>query len=360
MKKIVYGFFGLVILTLFAGTTWYLYQKSQEPPVVFKTTSAIIMDIEKVTVASGTIMPRKEIEIKPQVPGIIEEIYIQPGDKVKKGTVLAKIRIVPNLVSLNEAENRLNKARIHYTDVKQELERQEKLFKKQLISQSEFKRYQIQFQTAQADLNAAQNNLKLIREGVAKQKSGENNTLVESTVDGMILEIPVKEGATVIETSSFNEGTTIAMIADMSALVFEGNIDESEVGKLREGMELNLIIGAIEEEVFKAMLEYIAPKGKKEQNGAVQFQIKAAVEPKEGTLIRAGYSANGKIVLARRENVLTLKERIILYDNDQQPYVEVETGVQQFEKRPVELGLSDGINVEILSGVAETDKIKQP
>jgi HlyD family secretion protein len=198
-----------------------------------------------------------------------------------------------------------------------------------------------------------------VKEGVAKQESAENNTLVESTVEGMILEIFVKEGETVVETSSFNEGTTIAMIADMSALVFEGNIDESEVGKLREGMELNLTIGAIEDEEFKATLEYISPKGKQEREGAVQFQIKAAVEPREGTLIRAGYSANGKIVLARRENVLTLKESLILYDKEQKPYVEVEVGDQQFEKQFVELGLSDGINVEILSGIRENDKIKQ-
>ncbi len=359
MKKILYGFFGLIILALFGGTTWFLYQKSQEPPVIFETTSASIGDIEKVTVASGTIVPRKEIEMKPQVRGIIEEIYVQPGDEVKKGQVLAKIRIVPDLVSLNEAENRLNKARIYYGDAKQESERQEKLFKEQLISQSEFKRYQVQFQTARADLQAAQNNLKLVREGVAKQQSGENNTLVNSTVNGMILEVLVKEGETVVETSSFNEGTTIAMIADMSELVFEGNIDESEVGKLREGMELNLTIGAIEGEEFKATLEYIAPKGKQEQEGAVQFQIKAAVQPKEAILIRAGYSANGKIVLDKREQVLTVKESLILYDKDQKPYVEVEIGEQQFEKRVLELGISDGIDVEVLAGITEDDKIKQ-
>ncbi len=328
--------------------------------MIFKTASPAIKDIEKVTVASGTIVPRKEIAIKPQVRGIIEEIYVEPGDEVEKGSVLAKIRIVPDLVNLNEAENRLNKARIHYMDAKQELERQDKLYKKQLISQSEFKRYQIQFKTARADLNASRNNLRLVKEGVAKRESTENNTLVDSTVDGIILEIPVKEGETVVETNSFNEGTTIATIADMSALVFEGNIDESEVGKLREGLELNLTIGAIEEEVFKATLEYIAPKGKKEQNGAVQFQIKAAVEPKEDVLIRAGYSANGKIVLARKEKVLTLEERLILYDEDQQPYVEVEIREQQFEKRSLELGLSDGIHIEVLSGITENDKIKQP
>jgi HlyD family secretion protein len=360
MKKFVYGFFSLLIFVLFTGTTWFLYQKSQEPPVVYKTASPVIADIEQVTVASGTIVPRKEIEIKPQVPGILEKIYVEPGDTIKTGAIVAKIRIVPNLVSLNEAENRLKKARIQYTDAKQELERQEQLYKQQLISDSEFKRYQIKFQTTQADLDAAQNNLKLIKEGVAEKESMENNTLIESTVDGIVLDIPVKEGATVIETNSFNAGTTVATVADMSQLIFEGNIDESEVGKLREGMELNLTIGALEGHIFNARLEYIAPKGKQEQDGAVQFQIKASVEPKHDVLIRAGYSANGKIVLAKRENVLTLRESLILYDEESNPYVEVQTGDQQFTKTPITLGLSDGIHVEILSGVTQSDRIKLP
>lgn len=328
--------------------------------MIFETASPVIGDIEQVTVASGTIVPRKEIKIKPLVAGIIDEIRIQPGDVVRKGTVLARIRIVPNLEKLNEAENRLNKATIHYNDAKQELERQQKLYNKQLISQSEYKRYEIQFQTAKTDLEAAQNNLKLVKEGVAKQDTAENNTLVESTVNGMILEIPVEEGATVVETSAFNEGTTIATVADMNALVFEGKIDESEVGKLQEGMALTLTIGAIEKQEFKATLEYIAPKGNKEGDGAVQFQIKAAVKPEEGVLIRAGYSANAKIVLAKKENVLTLPESLLIYDKEQQPYVEVEVGEQQFERRDLELGLSDGMNVEILSGITLEDKIKKP
>jgi HlyD family secretion protein len=360
IKKIFYILFGLVIVALFVGTTGYLYQQSQKRPVIFETASPVIGDIEQVTVASGTIVPRKEIKIKPLVAGIIDEIRVQPGEIVQKGTVLAKIQIVPNLEKLNEAENRLNKARIHYNDVKQELDRQQKLYEKQLISQSDFKRYQIQVQTAQTDLEAAQNNLRLVKEGVARQDTAENNTLVESTVNGMILEVPVEEGTTVVETSAFNEGTTIAVVADMNALVFEGKIDESEVGKLQEGMELNLTIGAIEGQEFKATLEYIAPKGNKEGDGAVQFQIKAAVKPEKEVLIRAGYSANAKIVLAKKEKVLTLLESLILYDKEQQPYVEVEVGEQQFERRDLELGLSDGINVEILSGITLDDKIKKP
>ena len=211
INKIFYIVFGIFIIVLFVGTAGYLYYKSQEPPMIFEIESPVIGDIQNITVASGTIAPRKEIEIKPQVPGIIEEIYGQPGEKVQKGTALAKIRIVPNLVNLNEAKNRLNKARIVYTDARQEMERQEKLYKQQLISQSEFKRYQVRFKTAVTDLETAQKNVQLIKEGVAKQESAANNTLIQSTVNGTVLDIPVKEGDTVVETNAFNAGTTVAM-----------------------------------------------------------------------------------------------------------------------------------------------------
>lgn len=359
IKKIFYIVFGIFIIVLFVGTAGYLYYKSQEPTMIFKTESPVIGDLQNITVASGTIVPRKEIKIKPQVSGIVEEIYVQPGEEVQKGTALAKIRIVPNLVNLNEAENRLNKSRIVYTDAKQEMERQEKLYKKQLISDAEFKRYQVRLRTAAVDLETAQKNVQLIKEGETKQESATNNTLIQSTIAGTVLVIPVKVGDTVVEANGFNAGTTIAMIADMSELVFEGEIDESEVGKLHEGMKLYLAIGAIVEQEFQATLEYIAPKGNKERDGAVQFQIKAAVEPEEGILLRSGYSANAKIVLAKKVSILTLPESLIMYDNEQQPYVEVEIGEQIFEKRTVELGLSNGISVEIVSGITLADRIKK-
>jgi len=370
IKKIFYTLLVLVFLALFVGTGWFLYKKSQKPPVIFSTSSPVIGNIEQVTVASGTIVPRKEVAIKPKISGIIDDIPVSAGDVVRKGDVIAKIRLVPNLINLNEAENRLEKAKIQYENAQKELERQRRMFKQKLVPEKEFNRYELEFENAKADLQASEKNLTLLKEGVAKKESKQNSTFVESTVDGMILDIPVKEGATVVETNSNNDGTTVAVVADMSSLVFEGTIDESEVGKLHEGMEINLTIGAIEKETFNAVLEYIAPKGQKDPNGsAVKFQIKASVEPKEGVLIRAGYSANGKIVLARRENVLTLKEGLIQYgeeqsssslkpDGEQKPYVEVETAPQQFEKRFVELGLSDGINVEIVSGLTEKDKIK--
>lgn len=360
IKKILYIFLGLCLLGLFVGTTGYLYQKSQKPPVIFETVSPTTGNIEKVTVASGTILPRQEIQIKPKISGIIAEIFVQAGDQVKKGTVLAKTRIVPNLVNVNEAENRLNKAQISYTDAKRELDRQEKAFKQDLIAEAEITRLRSKFEAAAVDLEAAQNNVRLLKEGAAKPKSEADNTLIPSTVAGMVLEIPVKVGDTVVETSALNAGTTVAIIADMNALIFEGKIDETEVGNLHENMPLELTIGAIEGQTFPATLEYIAPKGTQDREGAVQFVFKAAVEPADDVLIRAGYSANAKIVLDKRENVLTLSESLIQYDKAQKPYVEVETGPQQFERRDLQLGLSDGMNVEILSGLALTDKVKKP
>ncbi len=360
MKTFLYILLGLLLIGVFAGTTWFLYQKSQKPVVTYQTAVPVMGDLEEVTVVAGTIMPRKEVAIKPQVPGILETIAVEAGQRVKKGDVLGQIRIVPNLLSLNEAENRLARAHIQYKDAQQEFTRQETLFKKQLISERDYKNFQVALQSAGVDLKTAENNLQLIKEGVAKQKSGGNNTLVTSTVDGMILDIPVKEGETVIETSSLNAGTTIAVVADMQALVFEGYLDEAEVGRLREGMELKLTIGAIQDRTFQAVLEYIAPQGKKEDDGAVQFRIKAAVTLTDEAQIRAGYSANGKIVLARKEHVLTLAERLILYDEKQKPYVEREVGVQQFEKRTLTVGLSDGLNAEIVAGLTLNDRVKDP
>jgi HlyD family secretion protein len=361
MKTIFYSLLGLLLLALFAGTTWFLYQKSQSPPVIFQTTTPMATDIEQVTVATGVLVPRKEIQIKPQVRGIIKEIYVQPGDVVEKGQTLARIGIIPSLTSVNEAENRLKKAQIYYANAKQELARQDKLYQKQLISQAEFKKYQLDYNTALADLQAAQNNLQLVKEGVTKEQADmNNNTLIASTVAGMVLEVPIKEGNTVIEANNFNEGTTVATIADMEALVFEGSIDESEVGKLQEGMPLKLTLGALEDETLQATLEYIAPKGAKSEDGAVQFQIKAAVEPKEGVLVRAGYSANAKIVLARKAPVLAIQESLVHYDKDDTAYVEIERAEQEFIKQPVELGLSDGINVEVVSGLTQSDRLKQP
>jgi len=346
----------LLILVVFIGTIFYLYNKSRKKPVVFKTTTPFETSIIKKAVATGSVVPRKEIEIKPQVSGVVEKIYLESGDIVKKGTLIAKIKIIPDMVTLNNAEARLKKARLNLKDKDRECERRKALFKKGIIAESEFLQYELAFSNAKEELDTAQNNLTLIREGVAKKYADTTNTLIRSTIEGMILDIPLEEGNFVTETNPLNAGTTIASVADMGEMIFKGKVDESDVAKIKPGMDLILSIGAIEEEKFDASLEYIAPKGV-EEKGAVQFEIKARLKLKSSHFIRAGYSANADIVLERKDKVLAISESLLQFESET-AFVEVATAPQQFEKRYIKLGLSDGINIEVISGLTAEDKIK--
>jgi len=355
--KLFFKIFALIlILIVFGGTLVFLYNKSQKKPVVFETKSPFITNIIKKTVATGSIVPRKEIEIKPQISGIIEEIFVEPGDKVKKDDLIARIRVIPNMISLNNAEVRLNLSRINLDDTKRELDRRYKLYKKGIISASQYQEYEMAYNSAREEMDAADNNLQLIKAGVRKNPGEETNTLIRSTIDGMILDIPVKEGKSVIETNNFNAGTTIAVIADMMEMIFEGKVDESEVGKIKAGMNLILSVGAVEKEKFNAILEYISPKGVEEE-GAIQFEIRAKMNLKKSHFIRAGYSANADIVLEKKDSVLALNESLLQFEGDR-VFVEVENEPEQFDKRYIEVGLSDGINIEIVKGLSKEDKIK--
>jgi HlyD family secretion protein len=356
MKIFLKIILGLVILLIFAGTLAFLYNKSREKTVAYPTTPPFFTTIIKKAVATGSIVPRKEIEIKPQVSGVVGKIYVQPGDKVKEGDLLAKVKIIPDLVNLNKAESRLNMAKIKLEDAKKSCDRRQKLFKKGIIAESEFQEYEMAYDSAKEELIAAETNLQLVKEGIAKTMGNTTNTLIRSTIDGMVLDVPVEEGNFVIETNNFNDGTTIASVADMGEMIFEGKVDESEVGKIKTGMDLILTVGAIENETFGALLEYISPKGV-EEKGAIQFEIKANVKLKRSHFLRAGYSANADIVLDRRDNILAISESLLQFE-DGKPFVEVQTAPQHFEKRVVQLGLSDGINIEVLSGLTQTDKIK--
>ena len=346
----------LLIVVVFGGTLVFLYQKSQEKPVIYQTRSPFVTDIIRKTVATGSIVPRKEIEIKPQISGILEEIYVEPGDTVKKNGLIARIRVIPNMISLNNAEARLSQARISVEDAGRELDRRLMLYKKGIISASEYQEYEMAYNSAREELDAAGNNLQLIREGVTRDPGEETNTQIRSTIDGMILDIPVKEGKSVIETNNFNEGTTIAVIADMVDMIFEGKVDESEVGKIKPGMDLILSVGAIEKEKFDAQLEYISPKGVEEE-GAIQFEIRAKLKLKNSHFIRSGYSANADIVLEKRDNVLAIQESLLQFEADK-VFVEVENGTQEFEKRYIEVGVSDGIRIEVVNGLSKNDKVK--
>jgi len=357
MKKIIRITLIVILIAAFGGTLIFLYNKSKKKPEIFETKNPFISTVVKKTVATGSVIPRKEIEIKPQVSGIIDELYIEAGDRIEKNQVIARIKIIPDMVNLNAAETRLNRAKISADDSKIDFERQEKLFEKNVVSYEEFKKAKVAYDSAKEELNAAENNLELIKNGVTKKAQTATNTLVRSTIDGMVLDVPIKEGNSVIQSNTFNDGTTIASVADMQDIIFQGKVDETEVGKISAGMPIELEIGAIDKEKFTAKLEYIAPKGK-EENGAIQFEIKAKVELKEGQFIRAGYSANANIVLEQKDSVMVIPEGLLKFENDSS-FVEIETSVPQvFEKRMVKTGLSDGINIEITEGLSIDNKVK--
>ena len=357
MKRYLKIFIWLIIVVIFVGTLGFLYNKSKKKTEIFTTEKPFIANIENKTVATGSVVPRKEIEIKPQVSGIIEEIYIEPGDVVKNGDLIAKVRIIPNMINLNNAESRLEQSKIDYEDAKLVYDRQKKIFDEGVIPAAEFQRYEISLNRAKSELNAAENNLQLIKRGVTKSSEKTTNTLIRSTIEGMVLDVPVEQGNSVIESNTFNAGSTIANVANMGEMIFKGTVDETEVGKIYEGMNLTLSIGAIENQAFDSNLEYIAPKGI-EDNGAIKFEIKAKVKLKDQFFIRSGYSATAEIVLERVDSVMAIKESLVEFRNDS-AFIEIENEPQIFEEKYIELGLSDGINIQVISGVSMDDNIKQ-
>jgi HlyD family secretion protein len=356
MKKF-FKITGLILLAvMFIGTLVFLYKKSQPKPEIFEVKNPEITNIIKKTVATGSVEPRKEIEIKPQVSGIIDELYVEAGTMVKKGDVLARVNIIPDMVNLNMAESRVNRSKLSFEDAKINFDRQTSLFEKDVISREEYQKAQLAYNSAREEVESSENNLDLIRKGVTKSSAKTTNTLIRSTIEGMVLDVPIKVGFSVIQANNFNAGTTIAVVADMNDMIFIGKVDETEVGKIKEGMNIELTIGAIDNEKFNAVLKYIAPKGKIE-NGAIQFEIKADLLLKKDQFIRSGYSANANIVLDRRDSVLTIPEGMLKFEKDS-AFVEIEKGEQKFEKRFVKTGISDGINIEITEGLTKADKVK--
>jgi len=355
MKRIIAIFTGVLVLALFIGTIYFLWAKSRKPETVYQVEQPKVATIIKKAVATGSVVPRQEVEIKPRVSGIVVEVAVEPGEIVKAGQLIARIQIVPDMVNLNNAQNRLARAQIAADNAQREYERNKSLRASGMVSVAEFQGIETAHQNAQAELDAARDNLELIQRGKSRS-SAVSNTNVTSTIAGMVLEVPVEVGHSVIETNTFNAGTTIATIADMNDMIFEGRVDESEVGKLKPGMALLLTVGAIEEQQLEATLEHIAPKGVEEE-GAIQFQIRAALKPQQSVLIRANYSANADIVLDRRDSVLAINESLLQFDGEKK-YVEVEVGPQKFERREIQTGLSDGIQIEVVSGLTDKDKVK--
>ena len=357
MKKAFKIIIGIGLLIALVFVLKYFKDSNSKSIEDFKVEEPFYSSINTKIVATGKLNPEEEVELKPQISGIIDKIEVEEGDIVKKGDVIAKIRVVPNEQSLVGASGQISSAKISYNNAKTIYDRNKALFEKGVISRQDFENSELALNQARETLNQAQNNYQIIKRG-SLSGGGSANTNIVALIPGTILEIPVREGDQVIESNNFNAGTTIATIADMSKMIFEGKVDEAEVGKLEEGKDIKVILGAINEKQFPAKLTFVAPKGQ-EENGAVQFTIKADVEVEQSTKIRAGYSANAEIEMESKDSILVIKESLLQFNRiTEKPFVELQKSEGVFEKQNVELGLSDGINVEITEGVKEGDKIK--
>ena len=361
MKKYSKLIIAVIIALIFIGTFVFLWQKSQPKEVVYNEFTPQQDSIQKTTIITGKIEPRNEVNIKPQISGIISELLKEPGDYVNAGDVIAKVKVIPDMAQLSSAEMRVRLADINLKQAETDFERVENLYKQKLVSADEFDKSKMALNQAKHERLAAQDALEVVRDGVSKSNAKASSTLIRSTISGVILDIPVKVGNSVILSNTFNDGTTIATVANMNDLIFRGNIDETEVGQLTIGMNMKISIGALQDLSFDAALEYISPKAV-ESNGANQFEIKAAVKLTEGGKIRSGYSANAEIVLAKADNVLTVPESAIEFSGDSTfVYVLTDSANEKnYERRTVEAGLSDGVNIEIKKGLTAKDKVRGP
>jgi HlyD family secretion protein len=358
MKKFFKILLFVLLAALVLGTFYFLWKKSQPVEKKYVIEEVTKNNIEKRTVATGKVEPRNEILIKPQMSGIIAEVYKEAGDVVKAGEIIAKIKVIPDMVNLSSAESRVVRAQLAFDQSKRDFERNSKLFNEKVISKEEFEKSELQFKNDKEELKSAQDNLALIRDGVSNDKSQISNTLVRSTINGTILDVPVKVGNSVIQSNNFNDGTTIATVANMGDMLFVGKLDETEVGRVNVGMPMDIRIGALQDTKLTAVLEYISPKGV-EESGAIMFEMKAAVKVPTDVFIRAGYSANAEIVLNKIENILTVPENCIEFSGDTAfVYTLKSENPQTFEKKEVKTGMSDGMKIEIKSGLKLKDKIR--
>lgn len=359
MKKYLKITLLVVVAAIFIGTFIFLYQKSKPKTTVYETITPEIADLEKTTVATGKVEPRDEVLIKPQISGIISEVYKEAGQTIKQGEVIAKVKVIPELGQLNSAESRVRVAEISTAQAETDHERIKKLYNDKLLSREDYEKSEVEIKKAREELQTAKDALEIIKEGITKNSASFSSTLIRSTIDGLILDVPIKVGNSVIMSNTFNDGTTIATVANMNDLIFKGKIDETEVGRIHEGMPVKLTIGALQNLTFDAELEYISPKGV-EENGANQFEIKAAVHAPDSVQIRSGYSANAEIVLQRAQKVLAVPEGIIEFSGDS-TFVWVMTDSipeQKFERRQIKTGMSDGIKLEIKEGLTGKEKVR--
>lgn len=354
MKKVFRIMLWVVVAIVFVGTFVFLYLNSRTPEDVFAKVTPAHGTIEHSTVLTGKIEPRDEILVKPQISGIISEICVEAGEHVNEGDIIAKIKVIPDASQLSSAQSRISVAQIDYEDARIKFNRDKELLAKKVISREEYETSEKTFNKAKEELEAAKDAYKIVREGVSMLNASESNTLVRATITGLVLDVPVKVGSSVIQANTMNDGTTIATIADMNKLIFKGKVDETEVGSLRVGMPMEISIGAMPELKPLATIEYISPKGD-DTSGANSFEIKAAliIDNVEG--LRAGYSANASVILDRAADVLTLPEAVVSFEGDSAfVYVLADSVKNVYDRTAVKTGLSDGINIEIKEGVDST------
>ena len=361
MKKYRKLIIAAIIALIFIGTFVFLWQKSQPKEVVYSEFTPEMNEVKKTTIITGKIEPRNEVNVKPQISGIITELLKDPGDYVQAGEIIAKVKVIPDMAQLSSAESRVRLAGLNLQQAKVDYEREKNLYDQKLVSADVYDQIAQKLKQAKEELMASQDALQVVRDGVSKSNASASSTLVRSTISGVILDIPVKVGNSVILSNTFNDGTTIASVANMNDLIFRGNIDETEVGQLYNGMPMKIIIGALQDLKFDASLEYISPKAV-ESNGANQFEIKAAVKVAKDDKIRSGYSANAEIVLGQVQKALTIPESAIEFSGDSTfVYIVKGSGKQKtYERKQVETGLSDGVNIEIKKGLTAKDKVRGP
>jgi HlyD family secretion protein len=358
MKKVIKYIVLVLIVAVFAGTFVFLYKNSQPKEIRYQELPAQKQDIARATVLTGKIVPRNEVNIKPQINGIIAEIFKEAGQMVQQGEVIARLTVIPDMNSLSAAQSRVRLSEINLKQAQTNFDREKALYEKNLISAEEYEKVEQQLNQAKEEYAASQESLEVIRDGVSSKNATSSSTLIRSTITGLILDIPVKVGNSVIQANTLNDGTTVATVANMSDLIFEGQIDETEVGSLYEGMPLTITIGALKDYTFDASLEYISPKAV-ENNGANQFKVKAAVKVDSEHVIRSGYSANAQIDLEKATDVLTVPESALEFEkNESYVYRKADDGT--YTKTKVETGLSDGVNIEIKDGLSEGDTVRGP
>lgn len=359
MKKYVKVAVLIIIGLIFLGTFVFLYQKSQPKETVYEVARVERDTLIQTTVATGKIEPRDEVQIKPQISGIIAEVYKEAGQTVKQGEVIAKVKVIPELGQLNSAESRVRLATINGKQAETDLERMEQLYKSKLVSSEEYEKTLLAAKQAREELQASKDNLEIVKEGITKNSASFSSTLIRSTIDGLILDVPIKVGNSVIMSNTFNDGTTIATVANMGDLIFRGNVDETEVGRIHEGIPVKITLGALQDMKFDAVLEYISPKSV-ENNGANQFEIKAAIQVPSDVTIRSGYSANAEMELQRADNVLCIPESTLEFQGDS-TFVYVLTDsvpTQKFARRSIKTGISDGIKIEVKNGLKANELVR--